>query len=70
MLLSLLPLERLPGLSSLAEVTRASKTICLYAFGRQLAPLRATLGALLLATSAAVCEVRPQQQPQQQQLHW
>ena len=54
--LTLMPLERLPGLSSLVEVSRASKTICLYAFGSRLVPLRASAAALVLASSAALFE--------------
>ena len=56
--LTLLPLDRIPvpALSSLREVTTASKTICLYAFGARLVPLRAFAAATLLAGSAAVCE--------------
>jgi membrane protease YdiL (CAAX protease family) len=54
--LTLMPLDRIPGLSALSEVTRASKTICLYAFGSRLAPLRASGAAVVLATSAALCE--------------
>lgn len=54
--LSVLPVERLPGLSSLREVTLASKTISLYAMGGRLLPLRAVCAAALLSTSAAVCE--------------
>jgi len=54
--LSLLPLDRIPGFESMREVTRASETICLYAFGARLVPLRASAGALLLAASAAVFE--------------
>ena len=54
--LSLLPLERIPALSALREVSQASETICLYALGSRLAPLRASLAAVLLSTSAALCE--------------
>lgn len=54
--LTLMPLDRIPGLGSLTEVTRASKTICLYAFGSRLVPLRASAAAVVLATSAALCE--------------
>ncbi len=54
--LSLLPLEKIPRLSSLAEVTRASKTISLYAFGTHLAPLRTLVAGTILAASAAVFE--------------
>ena len=38
--LSLLPLERIPALSALREVSQASETICLYALGHRLVPLR------------------------------
>ena len=54
--LSLLPLERIPALSALREVSQASETICLYALGSRLAPLRASVAAVLLSTSAALCE--------------
>ena len=54
--LSVIPFEKIPQLRSLAEVTRASKVITLYAFGRRFAPLRALPAALIIATSAAVCE--------------
>jgi len=54
--LSLLPLERIPALRALREVSQASETICLYALGSRLAPLRATAAAVLLSTSAALCE--------------
>ncbi|KAL1496412.1 hypothetical protein AB1Y20_016367 [Prymnesium parvum] len=54
--LSLLPLERLPPLRALAEVSDASKCICLYAFGTSLTPLRALCGAALISASAAVFE--------------
>ena len=56
LVLTLLPLERLPGLEVLSEVTAASKTICLYAFGGTFAPLQTLAAGTLLATSAAVCE--------------
>lgn len=51
-----LPLEKLPGLASFGEVTRASKTICLYAFGASFRPMRAAAAALVLSASAALCE--------------
>lgn len=54
--LTLLPLDQIRGLEALREVTRASKTICLYAFGARLVPLRAFAAATTLAASAAVCE--------------
>lgn len=54
--LTLMPLDRIPEFSALSEVTRASKTICLYAFGSRLVPLRASAAAFVLATSAALCE--------------
>ena len=56
--ITLLPIEKLPGFHPLKEVTKASKTISLYAFGKTLAPLRTFVAATLLATSAAVFEVR------------
>ena len=55
-LLSVLPLERIPALSALSEVSQASETICLYALGHRLVPLRALLAASVLSASAAVCE--------------
>ena len=51
-----LPLEKIPALASFGEVTRASKTICLYAFGASFRPVAAAAAALVLSASAAVCE--------------
>jgi len=50
----LLPLDRL--FPSLKEVTEASKTICLYAVGGRLVPLRALAAATIISASAAICE--------------
>jgi len=41
---------------ALAEVTRASQTISLYALGTRLRPLRAAAAAVIISTSAAVSE--------------
>jgi len=51
--LSLIADEFVPALK---EVTQASRVITLYAFGAKLLPIRATLGAMLISTSAAVAE--------------
>lgn len=56
LLLSLLPLERLPGLGALAEVTAASQTISLYAMGALFAPLRMLGASAVISASAAVFE--------------
>jgi membrane protease YdiL (CAAX protease family) len=53
-LLMLSPIDR--WVQPLAEVTRASKTISLYAMGSRLVPLRALVVSFIVSTSAAICE--------------
>lgn len=53
LLLSLVADELIPALK---EVTQASRVITLYAFGSRLLPLRASIGAALISTAAALAE--------------
>ena len=54
--LSLLPLERLPGLAAIAEVSRAARVITLWALGCRWRPLSGVAAAALISASAGVCE--------------
>ena len=53
LLISLVADELIPALK---EVTQASRVITMYAFGTRLLPLRASIGATLISTAAALAE--------------